>query len=126
RFLGAPTTVDNDIPQTHYFIRLASAVRVVAAALDRLHPTASAHHRVLVTEVMGRDAGWVAVAGGLPGGADFILIPEAPVDLDAVCNHLYRRHEQGKDFSIIVLSEGVVLALVAPKEASRKVDDFGH
>ena len=126
RFVGVPKTVDNDIAATDYCIGFDSAVSIVAEALDRLHTTASAHHRVLVAEVMGRDAGWVAVAGGLAGGADFILIPEVPVDLDAVCDHLHHRTAQGKDFSIIVVSEGVVMPEVVSKEAIREVDDFGH
>jgi len=75
---------------------------------------------------MGRDAGWVAVAGGLAGGADFILIPEVPVDIDLVCEHLHQRLSMGKDFSIIVVSEGVVMPEVVSKEAIREVDAFGH
>ncbi len=126
RVVGVPKTVDNDLSETDYCIGFDTAVSVVAEALDRLHTTASAHHRVLVTEVMGRDAGWVAVAGGLAGGADFILIPEVPVDVDAVCEHLRRRFALGKDFSIIVISEGVTMPEVVSKEAIREVDAFGH
>jgi len=126
RFVGVPKTVDNDIAETDYCIGFDSAVSVVVEALDRLHTTASAHHRVLVAEVMGRDAGWVAVAGGLAGGADFILIPEVPPDLDEVCAHLERRTAQGKDFSIIVVAEGVVMPELVSKEAIREVDAFGH
>src|SRR5205823_2284581 len=126
RFVGVPKTVDNDISCTDYCIGFDTAVGVVTEALDRLHTTASAHHRVLVTEVMGRDAGWVAVAGGLAGGADFILIPEVPVDLDRVCDHIRQRYSMGKDFSIIVVSEGVTMPEVVSKEAIREVDAFGH
>jgi phosphofructokinase-like protein len=125
-FVGVPKTVDNDISLTDYCIGFDSAVSVVVEALDRLHTTATAHHRVLVAEVMGRDAGWVAVAGGLAGGADFILIPEVPVDLDAVCDHLQRRTAQGKDFSIIVVAEGVVMPELVSKESIHEVDAFGH
>jgi len=124
--VGIPKTVDNDLSETDYCIGFDTAVGIVTEALDRLHTTASAHHRVLVTEVMGRDAGWVAVAGGLAGGADFILIPEVPVDIDKVCEHLHRRLAMGKDFSIIVVSEGVVMPEVVSKEAIREVDAFGH
>jgi ATP-dependent phosphofructokinase / diphosphate-dependent phosphofructokinase len=124
--VGVPKTVDNDLSETDYCIGFDTAVNVVTEALDRLHTTASAHHRVLVTEVMGRDAGWVAVAGGLAGGADFILIPEVPVDVDVVCEHLRRRFALGKDFSIIVVSEGVTMPEVVSKEAIREVDAFGH
>ncbi len=126
RVVGVPKTVDNDLSETDYCIGFNTAVEVVTEALDRLHTTASAHHRVLVAEVMGRDAGWVAVAGGLAGGADFILIPEVPVDVDAVCDHLRRRFSLGKDFSIIVVSEGVSMPEVVSKEAIREVDAFGH
>jgi 6-phosphofructokinase 1 len=126
RVVGVPKTVDNDLSETDYCIGFDTAVSVVAEALDRLHTTASAHHRVLVAEVMGRDAGWVAVAGGLAGGADFILIPEVAVDVDAVCEHLRRRFAMGKDFSIIVVSEGVTMPEVVSKEAIREMDAFGH
>lgn len=126
RLVGVPKTVDNDLSETDYCIGFDSAVSSVAEALDRLHTTASAHHRVLVVEVMGRDAGWVAVVGGLAGGADFILIPEAPVDIDHICEHLRRRFALGKEFSIIVVSEGVVMPEIVSKEAIREVDAFGH
>src|SRR5690606_30187405 len=99
---------------------------IVAEALDRLHTTASAHHRVLVVEVMGRDAGWVAVVGGLAGGADLILIPEAPTTLDRVVKHLERRRALGKDFSIIVVAEGVMMPEIADKELVAERDAFGH
>lgn len=124
--VGVPKTVDNDLSETDYCIGFDSAVSAVAEALDRLHTTASAHHRVLVAEVMGRDAGWVAVVGGLAGGADFILIPEVPVDIGEICDHLERRLGQGKDFSIIVVAEGVVMPEVVAKESIREVDAFGH
>jgi len=126
RVVGIPKTVDNDLSETDYCIGFDSAAGVVAEALDRLHTTASAHHRVLVAEVMGRDAGWVAVFGGLAGGADFILIPEVPVDIDRVCEHIQRRFALGKEFSIIVVAEGVVMREVVSKEAIREVDEFGH
>lgn len=124
--VGVPKTVDNDLSETEYCIGFDTAVNVVAEALDRLHTTASAHRRVLVAEVMGRDTGWVAVAGGMAGGADFILIPEVPVDIDAVCEHLKRRFSIGKAFSIIVVAEGVTMPEVVSKEAIREVDAFGH
>jgi 6-phosphofructokinase 1 len=98
----------------------------VVEALDRLHTTASAHHRVLVTEVMGRDAGWVAVMGGIAGGADYILIPEVPADVEQVSEHVQRRFALGKEFSIIIISEGVEMPEVVSKEAIREVDAFGH
>ncbi len=126
RVVGVPKTMDNDLSETDYCIGFDSAVQVVMEALDRLHTTASAHHRVLVVEVMGRDAGWVAVEGGLAGGADLILIPEVPTDLDKVCRHLERRRSLGKDFSIIVVAEGVEMPELAAKERVSEVDAFGH
>lgn len=126
KVVGVPKTMDNDLSETDYCIGFDSAVQVVMEALDRLHTTASAHHRVLVVEVMGRDAGWVAVEGGLAGGADLILIPEVPSDLDRVCRHLERRRAAGKDFSIIVVAEGVEMAELGSKESVAEVDAFGH
>jgi 6-phosphofructokinase 1 len=95
-------------------------------ALDRLHTTASSHHRVLVVEVMGREAGWVAVVGGLAGGADFILIPEKPTSIADVCRHLERRRAMGKDFSIIVIAEGAVVDDIESAESDGVTDAFGH
>lgn len=126
KVVGVPKTMDNDLSETDYCIGFDSAVQVVMEALDRLHTTASAHHRVLVVEVMGRDAGWVAVEGGLAGGADLILIPEVPTELDRVCRHLERRRAAGKDFSIIVVAEGVEMQGLESKETVGDVDAFGH
>ena len=103
---GVPKTIDNDLSVTEFCIGFDTAVGVVTEALDRLHTTASAHHRVMVVEVMGRDAGWVAMMGGIAGGADLILIPEFEVTLKEVVGHLYRRRGEGKLFSIIVVAEG--------------------
>jgi len=124
--VGVPKTVDNDLAETDYCIGFDTAVAIVTEAIDRLHTTASAHHRVLVVEVMGRHAGWVATLGGLAGGADYILIPEVPADLDAVCEHLRERWRQGKTFSIVVVAEGVEMREVMPKEQVGEVDQFGH
>src|SRR5258706_2284147 len=104
--VGVPKTIDNDLSVTEFCIGFDTAVGVVTEALDRLHTTASAHHRVMVVEVMGRDAGWVALMGGVAGGADLILIPEFEVSLKDVVGHLYRRRGEGKLFSIIVVAEG--------------------
>ena len=122
--VGVPKTIDNDLAATEFCIGFDTAVGIVAQALDRLHTTASAHHRVMVVEVMGRDTGWVATMGGLAGGADVILIPEYPVALGEVVEHLYRRRGEGKDFSIIVVAEGVDLAGAATGAEQR--DAFGH
>ncbi|MEW6232553.1 MAG: ATP-dependent 6-phosphofructokinase [Chloroflexota bacterium] len=123
--VGVPKTMDNDILETDYCIGFDSAVTTVVEALDKLHTTASAHHRAMVVEVMGRDAGWVATVGGLAGGADFIMIPEAPCSLDELCQHLKNRLARGKSFSIIVVSEGAQIREVHNGDLG-KTDDFGH
>jgi ATP-dependent phosphofructokinase / diphosphate-dependent phosphofructokinase len=122
--VGVPKTIDNDLAATDFCIGFDTAVGIVAQALDRLHTTASAHHRVMVVEVMGRDTGWVATMGGLAGGADVILVPEFPIDLDEVVDHLHKRRAEGKDFSIIVVAEGVDLAGAGTGGEQR--DAFGH
>lgn len=123
--VGVPKTMDNDIAVTDYCIGFNSAVTVVADALDKLHTTASAHHRVIVVEVMGRDAGWVAVVGGLAGGADYIVYPEEPCSIGDVVDHLKRRRERGKDFSLIVVAEGAKVSGL-PEPHLGEVDAFGH
>ncbi len=125
--VGVPKTIDNDLSVTEFCIGFDTAVGVVTEALDRLHTTASAHHRVMVVEVMGRDAGWVALMGGIAGGADLILIPEFAVNLSDVVAHLYRRRGDGKLFSIIVVAEGAKIPDLE-KEAGGQAekDAFGH
>jgi phosphofructokinase-like protein len=125
--VGVPKTMDNDLSVTEYCIGFDSAVGIVTEALDRLHTTAASHHRVMVVEVMGRDTGWVAVMGGLAGGADMIIIPEFDVGLDEVVDHLGSRRAAGSDFSIIVVSEGVQMAdLGRSDDADAPKDAFGH
>jgi len=123
--VGVPKTIDNDLPATEFCIGFDTAVGIVVEALDRLHTTASAHHRVMVVEVMGRDTGWVAMMGGLAGGADLILIPEFEVSLPEIFEHLRRRRGEGKDFSIIVVAEGVALSGL-PLNGNAQTDAFGH
>jgi len=123
--VGCPKTMDNDVPFTDFCIGFDSATTVVADALDRLHTTASAHHRVMVVEVMGRDAGWVAVYGGLAGGADYVIIPEEPHTIQEVCDHLKRRRAQGKDFSLIVVAEGAIITDLDTADHEER-DAFGH
>lgn len=107
--VGVPKTIDNDISGTDYCIGFDTAVTEVARSLDRLHSTAEAHNRVMIVEVMGRHEGWVAVLGGMAGGADVILAPEIPFTLEDVCNRLRRRHEEfGRDFSIVVVAESAI------------------
>ncbi len=125
--VGIPKTMDNDVPGTDYTIGFDSAVNVVMDACDKLHPTAEAHHRVMVIEVMGRDAGWVAAVGGLAGGADVILVPEVPSTLDDICARLRARHERGKTFSILIVAEGAkVKELGAQVVQDTKPDAYGH
>jgi len=125
--VGVPKTMDNDLSVTEYCIGFDSAVSIVTEALDRLHTTAASHHRVMVVEVMGRDTGWVAVMGGLAGGADMIVIPEVPVSLDDVCAHVRARREQGSSFSVVVVSEGARLEGVSEQpEGDHPRDAFGH
>ncbi|HZV50747.1 MAG TPA: ATP-dependent 6-phosphofructokinase [Candidatus Dormibacteraeota bacterium] len=123
--VGVPKTIDNDLSATEFCIGFDTAVGIVAEALDRLHTTASAHHRVMVVEVMGRDTGWVAAMGGLAGGADLVLIPESEVGLAEVVRHLHRRRREGRDFSIIVVAEGVEIPGL-DLAGETITDAFGH
>jgi len=127
RVVGVPKTMDNNLQGTDYCIGHGSAVSVVAEALDRLHTTASAHHRVMVVEVMGRDAGWVAIGGGLAGGADLIVVPEVPTDLESICSHVLGRRAQGREFSIIVVAESAKITDLSDEGIDLgKPDAFGH
>jgi 6-phosphofructokinase 1 len=123
---GVPKTMDNDVWGTDYCIGFDTATTTVSDALDKLHTTASAHHRCLVVEVMGRHAGWVAVVGGLAGGADFIVIPEVPCTIAKMTEHLRRRYAMGKRFSIIVIAEGAQLTDMEVNEEFGETDAFGH
>jgi 6-phosphofructokinase 1 len=125
--VGVPKTVDNDLLVTEYCIGFDTAVAIVTEAVDRLHTTAASHHRVMVVEAMGREAGWVTLMGGLAGGADMIIIPEFVVELDEVVEHLNARRQQGKTFSIIAVSEGAeVGGLPTPSGGGAPLDAFGH
>jgi len=104
--VGIPKTIDNDLSATDYTFGYQTAVATATDALDKLHTTAESHHRIMVLEVMGRDAGWIAMAAGIGGGADIILIPEIPYDIETVCRRIGARDARGSKFSIIVVSEG--------------------
>ena len=106
--VGVPKTIDNDLAATDYTFGFDTAVQVATDAIDRLHTTAESHNRVMLLEVMGRNAGWIGLYSGLAGGADVILIPEHPFDIDEVCGHLRSRHAKGHLFSIVVVGEGAV------------------
>jgi len=121
--VGVPKTIDNDLSATDYTFGFDTAVSICTEAIDRLHTTAESHNRVMVVEVMGRHTGWIAVMSGIAGGADVILIPEHPIDIEEACADIRRRHERGKDFSIVVVSEGYELSGL-PEES--EVDEFGH
>ena len=126
--VGITKTIDNDLYGTDYSIGFDTAVSVVMDSLDKLHPTAESHNRVMVVEVMGRHAGWVATVGGLAGGADAVLVPEEPFSVVDLCNRLRKRHEVfGKLFSIVVVAEGAHPAEEGDAETSGdQVDEFGH
>ncbi len=123
--VGVPKTIDNDLPGTDQTFGFDTAVAIATEALDRLHTTAESHDRVIVVEVMGRHAGWIALYAGLAGGADAILVPERPADLDAVCAALARRRGRGKSFGLVVVAEGASLpeGLVT---RGGETDAFGH
>jgi len=121
--VGVPKTIDNDLSATDYTFGFDTAVWIATEAIDRLHTTAESHNRVMVVEVMGRHTGWIAVMSGIAGGADVILIPELPISIDEACDDIRRRHERGKDFSIVVVSEGYELE---GADDTADVDQFGH
>jgi len=124
--VGVPKTIDNDLSATDYTFGFDTALNVAMECIDRLHTTAESHHRIIVAEVMGRHAGWIAIEAGIAGGADVILIPEIPIDMDEVCNVIKKRHARGKTFSIIVVSEGAQFKGGAMITQEQKLDAFGH
>jgi ATP-dependent phosphofructokinase / diphosphate-dependent phosphofructokinase len=126
QFVGVPKTIDNDLNATDVTFGFHTAVQTATDAIDRLHTTAESHDRVMVVEVMGRHAGWLALESGLAGGADVILVPEQPVDLDAVCDRLRHRHDRGASFSIVVVAEGAVPVEGTLAVEQGDVDEFGH
>ena len=122
--VGVPKTIDNDLSGTDYTFGFDTAVYICTEAIDRLHTTAESHNRVMVLEVMGRHTGWIAVVSGIAGGADVILIPEHPVSIEDTCKEIQSRHDRGKDFSIVVVSEGYELEGAGGEQGD--VDQFGH
>jgi ATP-dependent phosphofructokinase / diphosphate-dependent phosphofructokinase len=129
--VGVPKTIDNDLSGTDYTFGFDTAVTIATEAIDRLHTTAESHNRVMVVEVMGRHTGWIAVMSGIAGGADVILIPEQPITVEDACRELVKRHDGGKDFSIVVVSEGYELTYESGEQrlvagAARASDQFGH
>ena len=128
--VGVPKTIDNDLSATDYTFGFDTAVSVCTEAIDRLHTNAESHNRVMVVEVMGRHAGWIAVMSGIAGGADVILIPEHPLTVEEACDEISRRHAKGKDFSIVVVSEGYELTYASGERRQvaqeAATDAFGH
>jgi 6-phosphofructokinase 1 len=124
--VSVPKTIDNDLAHTDYTFGFNTAVSIATEALDRIHTTAEAHRRVMIVEVMGRYTGWIALEAGIAGGADSILIPEQPFDIDEVCEHIKRRQERGANFSVIVVAEGAKPKGGAEITYSDSVDEFGH
>ncbi len=128
--VGVPKTIDNDLSATDYTFGFDTAVSIATEAIDRLHTTAESHNRVMVVEVMGRHTGWIAVMSGIAGGADVILIPEHPISVESACAELEKRHGRGKDFSIVVVSEGYKLTFDSGEKREvtqqAELDQFGH
>ena len=124
--VGVPKTIDNDLAGTDFTFGFQTAVQIATDAIDRLHTTAESHNRVMVVEVMGRHAGWIAVYSGMAGGADVILVPERPFDIDEVCEHIRRRHARGHTFSIVVVSEGATPKGGGLLTQHETRDAFGH
>jgi 6-phosphofructokinase 1 len=124
--LGIPKTIDNDLSATDITFGFDTALQIATEAIDRLHTTAESHNRILVVEVMGRSAGWIALHSGLAGGADVILIPEMPFDIDQVCQLIRHRHQRGRYFSIVVAAEGATPKAGTLSLESGGVDEFGH
>ena len=128
--VGVPKTIDNDLNGTDYTFGFDTAVNIVTEAIDRIHTTAESHNRVMVIEVMGRHSGWIALHAGLAGGADMILIPEQKYTVDEIVQTIEKRHNRGKDFSIVVVAEGVMLQAEEKDDEfvvqEAGLDEFGH
>lgn len=128
--LGVPKTIDNDVTGTDFTFGFDTAVQIATDAIDRLHTTAQSHDRVMVLEVMGRNTGWIAVCAGIAGGADGIVIPELELTVEELADGIARRHQFGKDFSIIVVAEGAELAFASGEKRvireSEETDNYGY
>ena len=124
--VGVPKTIDNDLAATEVTFGFHTAVQIATEAIDRLHTTAESHDRVIVCEVMGRHAGWIATYAGIAGGAAEVLVPEEPFDIDVVCRNLKARHAKGRFASIVVVAEGATPTEGTMAVVSREVDQFGH
>jgi 6-phosphofructokinase 1 len=124
--VGVPKTIDNDLSCTDYTFGFDTAINTATECIDKLHTTAESHHRIIVVEVMGRHAGWIALESGIAGGADIILIPEIAIDIEEVCALIKKRHNRGKTFSIVVVAEGAKFKEGTMVTQEEKLDEFGH
>jgi 6-phosphofructokinase 1 len=124
--VGVPKTIDNDISGTDQTFGFDTAVMIATEAVDRIHTTADSHNRVVVIEVMGRDAGWIAYAAGIAGGAHVVLVPEKEIDIEHVCALLKYNYDHGKHYGVVVVAEGCHLPEVGQVIGSAQVDSFGH
>jgi len=130
KVVGVPKTIDNDLSCTDQTFGFDTAVSIATEAIDRLHTTAKSHHRILIVEIMGRHAGWIALESGLASGAHVILIPEVKVNLDEVCEIIKRRYENGENYCLIAASEGATFEMEGTATAhilqAKELDEFGH
>jgi len=132
KVVGVPKTIDNDVMGTDRTFGFDTALNIATEAIDRVHTTAESHNRVMLVEVMGRHAGWIATESGIAGGADIILIPEKITFVTNICNLIMRRHKRGKDFSIVVVAEGAKIKMTPDAKEEelvlqdKKLDSFGH
>jgi len=124
--VGVPKTIDNDVSGTDYTFGFNTAISIATETLDRLHSTAEAHHRVMILEVMGRYTGWIAIAAGIAGGADAILIPEKPFSVAEICKYIKCRQDRGRNFSLVVVAEGAKPEGGKEVLYGQKVDEFGN
>ena len=124
--VGVPKTIDNDLSATDFTFGFDTAVNIATEAIDRLRTTAESHHRVMIVEVMGRHAGWIGLYSGIAGGADMILLPEEPVDIDDVCNVLKDVKARGRQYAMIVVSEGATFKEGQFAKQKEQLDSFGH
>ncbi|PIQ89959.1 MAG: 6-phosphofructokinase [Candidatus Omnitrophica bacterium CG11_big_fil_rev_8_21_14_0_20_42_13] len=124
--VGVPKTIDNDLSATDFTFGFDTAINIATECIDRLHTTAESHHRIMVVEVMGRHAGWIAAYSGIAGGADIILVPEVPIDVEQTVSLIKKRHSRGKTFSIVVVAEGAKFKKGDEVLQEEKLDAFGH
>jgi len=124
--VGCPKTIDNDLSCTDFTFGFDTSINIVMEAVDRLRTTAESHRRVMVIETMGRHAGWIACFSGIATAADYILVPEVPIDIDAMCDLLKKRREAGKPYGLVIVSEGAQMPQEGVVTQDAEIDEFGH